>query len=953
MGRQTAVPEHKLRRGRFLKNSQKGLADRAMDRDTKSSSPGETTTDPTPAGMEAEAWHSLAAGEVLARLRATADGLSGEEAGERLKRYGPNALRAAKPVSAWKILLDQFRSVVVLLLFAAAAVAWLIGDPLEAAAVLAVLAINAALGFATEYRARGAMAALLRLEVPHAMVIRDGRPRQVEAHALVPGDVVLVEAGQSVPADARLLAATELRTNEAALTGESLPVSKRTGAPLPADTPLAERANLVFMSTAVVAGSGRAVVVATGMETEVGRIGGLVGGIREERTPLEHRLDELGRRLVWVTLAVAALVIGLGLLRGEPIGRMVETGIALAIAAVPEGLAAVSTIALAVGVARMARRNALVRRLPAVESLGSATTVCTDKTGTLTAGEMTVTTIWAGGRTYGVTGTGYRPEGTFTREGREVDAAAVPELERALRIGALANRAALEPADGAWEIRGDPTEAAFLVVAGKAGLDREELLERWPEMGELPFSSERMLMATYHHDSEGPLACVKGAPARVLERCDTLHTPSGEIELDTSGREEVLLRNRELAASGLRVLALAEGRVDALGEDSLQGLTFVGLVGMSDPPAAGVRETIERFHGAGIRTVMITGDQRLTAEAVARELGILRPGDQVVEGRELQGAAPEELADGLARVSALSRVSPEDKLRIVEALQERGEIVAMLGDGVNDAPALKKADIGVAMGVRGTDVAKEAAAVVLQDDRFQTIGAAVEEGRVIFDNIRKFVFYLFSCNVAEVFVILGASILGLPQPLLPLQILWLNLVTDTFPALSLAVEPGEPGVMRRPPRNPRKAILSARFARAVGVYALLITVVTLAAFLWALSGPASDPARAITVAFMTLALAQTFHLGNARGREPVVAWGRATANLWALVAVAVTVALQLLAVYYAPLARVLGVVPISVADWWVIVPLALLPAVVGQVIAWMGAVRRRRTGTRGARSGRR
>lgn len=890
-----------------------------------------------------EACHALPGEEVLARLEAPADGLSEAEARGRLERFGPNALRAAKPVSAWKILADQFRSVVVLLLAAAAVVAWVIGDPIEAAAVIAVLVINAALGFATEYRARGAMAALLRLEVPHATVLRDGRPREIAAQGLVPGDVFLLEAGQSVPADARLLAAAELRTNEAALTGESLPVRKDAGAVLAPDTPLAERVNRVYMSTAVAAGSGRAVVVSTGMETEVGRIGGLVGGIREERTPLEHRLDALGRRLVWVTLGVAGVVVGLGLLRGEALGPMLETGIALAIAAVPEGLAAVSTIALAVGVARMARRNALVRRLPAVESLGSATTVCTDKTGTLTAGEMTVTTLWVAGREYRVGGTGYRPEGGFAVDGEPVELPREPVLERALRVGALANRASLEPAEGAWTIRGDPTEAALLVAARKAGMERDELLERWPETGELPFSSERMLMATFHRGAEGSLAYVKGAPARVLERSASLLTPSGEVPLDAASRERVLEKNRELAARGLRVLALAEGTAVSPGEGELQGLTLVGLVGMSDPPAAGVRETIERFHGAGIRTVMITGDQRLTAEAVARELGILRPGDEVAEGRELLGLSPEEVAGRLARVSALSRVSPEDKLRIVEAFQHRGEIVAMLGDGVNDAPALKKADIGVAMGIRGTDVAKEAAAVVLQDDRFQTIGAAVEEGRVIFDNIRKFVFYLFSCNVAEVFVILGASLLGLPQPLLPLQILWLNLVTDTFPALSLAVEPGEADVMRRPPHDPQRAILSAGFVRAIGFYALLITGVTLAAFLWVLRAPGADPARAITVAFMTLALAQTFHLGNARAREPVLGWRRATANRWALAAMAVTVALQLLAVYFTPLGRVLDVVPLAPADWAVVVPLALLPAVVGQGIALLGRSRRRRT----------
>ena len=886
-------------------------------------------------------WHALTSEATLARLAAGTDGLSDAEAARRRARFGPNALHGAPPVSPLRILFSQFRSVVVLLLLAAAVLAALLRDPVEAGAILGVLIVNAGLGFATELRARGAMAALLRLEVPHATVVRDGTPREIDAHELVPGDVIVLEGGRAVPADARLLGGAELRINEAPLTGESLPVDKDHAAILPEDTPLAERANLVFMSTAVVVGSGRALVIATGMGTEVGRIGRLVGGVRAERTPLEHRLDALGRRLVWLTLTVAGVVVVEGLRRGEPLGRMLETGIALAIAAVPEGLAAVSTIALAVGVARMARHNALVRRLPTVESLGSATVVCADKTGTLTAGEMTVSALWVGGREYVVTGSGYRIEGEFRADGELADAATDPALELALRTGTLCNAASLAPQpDGRVRIRGDPTEAALLVAAAKAGLDREELLRRWPAAGELPFSHERMLMATVHGGAEAPFVYVKGAPARVLERCDRVLGRSGPVPLDDAGRADLLERNRTLAARGLRVLALATGDGHGLDDDDVRGLTLVGFVGMSDPPAEGVRETIARLHEAGIRTVMMTGDQQLTAEAVARALGILRPGDQVLDARELRELPAAELAPRLARVSALSRMSPEQKLLVVEALQERGEIVAMLGDGVNDAPALKKADVGVAMGGRGTDVAKEAAGVVLRVDRFPTVAAAVEEGRVIYENIRKFVFYLFSCNFAEVLVILGAGLIGMPQPLLPLQILWLNLVTDTFPALSLAVEPAEAGVMRRPPRDPGEAILSRGFVGEIGVYGLLITAATLGAFAYALRADGEGGARAVTVAFMTLALAQIFHLGNARAAGPVLGWRRATSNRWALAAVAVTVGLQLAAVYAPPLARLLHVVPLAARDWLTIVPCALLPAVAGQAAAWLGVGRR-------------
>ena len=882
-----------------------------------------------------EDWYARTADELLAALDASADGLSDEAARERLARYGPNSLEATKPVSAWRILLDQFRSVVVLLLVAATIVAWLLGDPIEAIAVMGVLVINAAIGFVTEFRARGAMAALLRLEVPKATVLRDGHAREVDSTTLVPGDVILVEAGQSVPADARLITSSELRTNEAALTGESLPVSKRADVGVARDTPLAERASSIYMSTAAVAGTARAVVTATAMRTEVGRIGTLVGGIREERTPLEHRLDALGRRLVWVTLAVGIIVVGVGIWRGEPFGRMLETGIALAIAAVPEGLPAVSTIALAVGVARMARRNALVRRLPAVEALGSATTVCTDKTGTLTAGEMTATALWAASCEYEITGTGYAPDGRILIDGDDAILTEDAPLELALRIAALTNRASLYEDDDGWHIRGDPTEAALLVAARKAGLDHAHLRERRPETGEVPFSSERMLMATFH----GNITYIKGAPARVVERCSYLFTDEGAVSLDDGARERVLQQNRAMASRGLRVLAVAKGETEHGDEAALQDLTLVGFIGLSDPPAAGVKETIERFHDAGIRTVMITGDQRLTAEAIARELGILRRADEVVEGRDLQGIPPTELGERLRSVSVLSRVSPEDKLRIVEAYQQRGEIVAMLGDGVNDAAALKKANIGVAMGIRGTDVAKEASAVVLQDDRFATIGAAVEEGRVIFDNIRKFVFYLFSCNVAEVFVILGAGLAGLPQPLLPLQILWLNLITDTFPALSLAAEPGEPDVMTRPPHDPQKAILSRSFLARIGFYAALITAVTLGGFVWALAARPDDLPRAMTIAFMTLALAQTFHLVNARGGGPALGWRRIISNRWALGAAVLTVALQFLALYVAPLAGVLGVVPLAARDWLIVLPLAVLPAIAGQAIALVRARR--------------
>ncbi len=802
---------------------------------------------------------------------------------------------------------------------------------LDAAAIAGVLVINTALGFITEMRARRAMEALLRLEAPRATVVRDGRAREIETHGLVPGDVIEVDAGQSVPADSRVLAVSELRTNEAALTGESLPVSKRED-PVDPDAPLPDRDSMLFLGTTVVAGGGRAVVVATGMATELGRIGGLVEEIPEERTPLEHRLDALGRRLIWLALGTAAVVVGIGVLRGEPIGRMIETGIALAIAAVPEGLPAVATIALAAGVRRMARRRALVRRLPAVETLGSATVICTDKTGTLTAGEMTLTALHVAGRDIDVTGGGYAPVGEFVEDGRPISPAEDPALELALRTAALSSRGGIEHVAGGWIPRGDPTDVALIVAARKAGIEREGLLRRRPQVGEVPFSSERKLLASFHRDEDGRVrAYVKGAPGRIQEICGSILEPDGERPFDDDARERVLERNRGMARRGLRVLALAYGPVDQPREAALAGLTFIGLVGIIDPPAPGVADTIERFRAAGIRTVMLTGDQRLTAEAIGRDLGVLEPGEETMDERELARLEAGELAGRLGRVGVFSRVSPESKLAIVEGFQRRDDIVAMLGDGVNDAPALKKADIGVAMGIRGTDVAKEAAAVVLQDDRFQTIGAAVEEGRVIFDNIRKFVFYLFSCNLAEVLVLLAAGVAALPVPLLPLQILWLNLITDTFPALALAFEPAEPDVMRQPPRDPKAAVLSFPFIRTIAIYATLITMATLGAFVWGLRSEAISVPHATSLAFMTLALAQIFHLGNARSPRSVLTPGRIASNSYAVGAVLLTVGLQLLAVYWAPLREVLRLVPLAVRDWLVIVPLSLLPAVLGQL----------------------
>ena len=882
----------------------------------------DTRPDPT--------WHAVPVNEVLAGLDSHPEGLTTGDAQARLARVGPNALPSTPPRSAIRILVDQLKSVMVLLLVAAAGISLATGDVIDAIAIAAVLVINASIGFVTELRARRAMDALLALEVPRATVVRDGAPRDVDARELVPGDVIELEAGQGVPADARLIATTELSATEATLTGEAVPVRKHADAALAADTTLAERRTMVYKATAIATGRGRAVIVATGQHTEVGRIGDLVKGVEDTKTPLERRLDQLGHRLIWVTVAAVGAVIGVGVLRGEPLARMVELGITLAVAAVPEGLVAIATITMAVGVRRMARRRASIRRLPVVETLGAVTVVCTDKTGTLTTGEMTATTIWAAGAEYTFTGAGYEAAGEV-RTSDGVVASPLPQaLEIALRISLLANRAGLVEEDGRVHPIGDPTEAALIVAGRKAGIAREALVREAPEAGEVPFSSERQLMATFHREGDRLVAYVKGAPRRLLAIADRQLTADGAAPLGDAERDALMKTNDALAARGLRVLALATGPVASPAEDALSDLVFVGFVGIVDPPAPQVKETIARFRDAGIRTVMLTGDQRLTAASIARELGLLERDDAVVDGRELESLSDAALTARLVSAHAMSRVSPADKLRVVDAFQATGAVVAMLGDGVNDAPALKAADVGVAMGRRGTDVAKEAASVVLQDDRFETIAAAIEEGRVIFANIRKFVFYLFSCNLAEILVVLIAGIAGLPIPLLPLQILWLNLVTDTFPALALALEPAESDVMQRPPHDPKEALLSREMLGSIAFYGALMTASTLGAFLWALASPARADS-AVTMAFLTLSLAQVFHLGNARSASPVLSLAAIVRNRYALGAVILTVGLQVLAVYLPALARVLHTQPLTMNDWLVALGFAVVPAIVGQL----------------------
>ncbi len=898
------------------------------------------TAERQPAGrVLAPPWHALPATHALETLHTSTSGLSNDDAARRLATHGANALAPPTRARLWDLVRPQITSLVSLLLTAAAAVAVTTGDMIDAATILAVLLLNAVLGIVTEWRARAAMDAIRSLEVPLATVVRGGHARVVPARELVPGDIIVLEAGRATPADARLVSAAELYANEAALTGESLPVSKAVDADVAVDAPLPDRATMVYKATTIVSGNGRAVVVATGPHTQIGRIGTLTAQIVDEPTPLERRLDHLAKRLAGVALIAGAVVAGIELVKHTPLGEILETGIAVAVAAVPEGLPAVVTITMALGLRRMARRHALVRRLPSVETLGAATVVCTDKTGTLTGGEQTVTTIWMMDRTIDVTGAGYAPLGEFRDLETPVDPRRDPQLLAALRIAALTSRAVVVPEQHGWTADGDPTDAALLVAARKVRLERGTLAAQYEEVGEVPFSSARMLTASFHRDGFGTLlALVKGAPVQVLDRCTEILGAGGAHPLSDADRLRILNENAALAARGLRVIALARGTVDAAEADALHHLTFVALAGLSDPPAAGAADAVRALRGAGIRTLMLTGDQRLTATALARDLGILTQDDQAIDGRDVDAMSDVQLASCAGRAAVFSRLSPDAKLRIITALERNGEIVAMLGDGINDAPALRQSNIGVAMGRRGTDLAKEAAAVILTDDRFQTIVAAVEEGRTIYANIRKFTFYLLSCNLGEILTLVGAGLAMLPLPLTALQILWLNLVTDTAPALALAVEPPDPNAMRVPPRDPKKAFLSPGLLRLTTLYAALIAGAALGAFCLDTVVFHAPPSHARTMTFTALALAQLLHLGNARSESAVRTIRQGFANRYAIAALALAIALQVAAVAYGPLNRVLELSPLAMRDWLIALGFALLPAIVGQSLKrWSGA----------------
>ena len=868
-------------------------------------------------------------------------GLSEAEVSQRRDRHGYNVLAEEPPPPWWLRLAHQFRGLVILVLLAAGIISGISGDWIDAAAIFAIVILNGLLGFLQEERAGRALAALRKLSAPQAKVIRSGKLQMVPAHELVPGDRVELEAGDHVPADARLIHTVGFRTQEAALTGESVPVGKDHRAVHGEATPLADRSNLAHMGTVAAGGKGSGVIVATGMATQIGQIAGMLQRHEPETTPLQRRLESLGRTLVIACLVIVAVIVLLQIVRGGRPRDVLLTAVSLAVAAVPEGLPAVMTIALALGLQRMARRNALIRRLPSVETLGSVTVICSDKTGTLTRNEMTVRELYAGGRRYDVTGSGYVPEGQFLQAARATDVADEPALRQALTIGARCNHARLvreQPQE--WEVIGDPTEGALRVAAMKAGLDSVESNASVSVLHEIPFDSDRKAMSVVIAVSEGgAVMYTKGALEVVLRKCDAELKADGDIEpLTDRRRQEVLDLGATMAARAMRVLGLAYrhyGATPVDGSYAEEHLVFAGLVGMLDPPRDEARDAVRTCRRAGIRPVMITGDHPITALAVARDVGITVDGGEAaaaLSGADVDRLGDSELVTHARKAGVFARVTAENKLRIVRALRAGGAVVAMTGDGVNDAPAVQEADIGIAMGLTGSDVTKEASDMVLTDDNFATIVSAVEEGRGIHDNILKFVHYLLASNTSELLFMFFAALVGWPLPLLAIHILWINLVSDSLPALALGTEPPERGVMSRPPRPLNERIISLARGMRILLHGCLLAAAAAVGFAWFYQGDPANLATARTAVFCILVFSQLFYAFACRSFGEPMPWLGVWTNPRLLAGVAVASLLQL-AVVLMPITRDVFKThgQLGPAAWSLIFALALAPVSVIEI----------------------
>ena len=878
-------------------------------------------------------WHTMTQAEVEQTLSTQAQGLSAAEAAQRLTQYGPNRLAVAKKRSAWMRLLMQFHNILLYVMMGSAVITAFLGHWVDTGVLLAAVVINAVIGFIQEGKAESALDAIRGMLSPHAMVLREGRPQEIDAANLVPGDVVQLVSGDRVPADLRLIQVRELRVEEAALTGESLPVEKNTEA-VAADAPLGDRHGMAYSGTVVVYGQATGVVVETASRTELGKINQMLSGIEHMQTPLLRQVDKFGRILALVILVLSAATFVLGVwLRGHAPSEMFMMVVALAASAIPEGLPAIMTVTLALGVQRMARRHAIVRRLPAVETLGSVTVVCSDKTGTLTRNEMTVQRVVCAGHAFNVGGVGYAPVGDVSIDGRIIDVAHYPALALAVRTGVLCNDARMRVDDDLWRVEGDPTEGALLVLGGKAGFTQESGELAWPRIDSIPFESEHRFMATYHRDADGaPWIFVKGAPEVILGMCARQLNHDGEHPLDVDYWRRMAT---DTAAQGLRLLALACKREAPVDErlrfsDVAEGYTLLALVGIIDPPREEAIAAVGECHHAGIRVKMITGDHVETARAIGAQLAI-GVGKPAMTGAEVSLISDVDLRRVVMEVDVFARASPEHKLRLVQALQDDGQVVAMTGDGVNDAPALKRADVGVSMGMKGTEAAKEASDVVLANDNFATIAAAVREGRVVYDNLKKFILFMLPTNGGEALVVIAAILFELALPLTAAQVLWINLATSSTLGLALAFEPAENGIMRRRPRPPGEPLLSGFFVWRVLMVSVLMMTGALGLFLWELQqGSSVETAR--TMAVNAVVMAEMFYLFNSRYiLAPVTNWRGLFGNRYVLWAVGATVLLQLAFTHTAVMHSIFQSTHLTPLEWLKVLGAGLLVFVVAEL----------------------
>lgn len=881
--------------------------------------------------------------EVLTHLSVEANqGLAPQEVEKRQQTYGFNRLQKVKGRTPWQIFVDQFKSPIIGLLAIASVLAFAFQEWIEGVAILIAIALNAGIGFVTEIKAVRSMEALQKLTQTYATVRRQGQIEQVTTEDLVPGDIVLLEGGDLVPADLRLMECSKLQADESALTGESEPVSKIVD-PLEPELPLAEQKNLLFKGTAITRGTGTGVVIATGMETELGHISKLMAEAEQEVTPLEKRLEKLSQRLIWITLIIAVFVAVAGIAGGQDLLLMVETAIALSVAVVPEGLPIVATVALARGMWRMAKRNALMNRLSAVETLGATNVICTDKTGTLTENRMTLTRIALAQTNLEVTGKGLEPKGEFIQGEQSINPTEQTDLHALLTVAVLCNNATLPRANTEDPPIGDPMEVALLIAGAKAGVDRQSLLEHFPEIREVAFDSDSKRMATIHDAKESEASsdyfvAVKGALESVLPLCSYQRVGEKEQPLNKAEQQQWRDRAHDMAKEGLRVLGVAYKRVADPNSDPYENLVWLGVVGLLDPPRLSVKEAIQDCHQAGIRVIMLTGDQAVTARNIAMAVGLIQDEETLVkQGNALNN--PDQLSDSqqqqLLQVPIFARVTPEQKLNLISLYQQHQSIIAMTGDGINDAPALKKADIGIAMGERGTQVAKESADMVLQDDAFATIVAAISQGRTIFNNIRKFTLYLLSGNVGEIIAVAIASLLGAPLPLLPLQILFLNAVNDVFPALALGAGEGHSGVMKQPPRDPNEPLLTQYCWNLIGIYGVIIAGTILGIFAIALQVFALPLEQAVTISFLSLALGRLWHVFNMRDPGAGFFRNEITMNPYIWGALGICTGLLLIATYAPGLSTALQLVHPGLLGWGLIIGSSFVPLILGQLLSEM------------------